>query len=215
MSTNTIKPESQNPTPNPGEVKTPSRSRGHARVALLLEAASVEFASKGYDATTMTAIAARAKSSIGSLYQFFPTKENMAIALMEQYIAKLRDEFEALRKDAPALTLPFIAKRLIVMFVMFRKSHPAFAALVEANDGALPVSRDIRLMLRTDISSVLAILAPHLTEIDRELRAAVIQHLMKAAVSLNGDATVREPDRATAELEHLLEHYLKASLSKD
>lgn len=113
------------------------------------------------------------------------------------------------------LALPFIAKRFIVMFVMFRKSHPAFAALVEANDDALPVSRDIRLTLRADISSVLAILAPHLTETDRELRAAVIQHLMKAAVSLNGDVTVREPDRATDELQHLLEQYLKALLSNE
>jgi len=56
--------------PNTDEAKAPRRARGHARVASLLEAASAEFAEKGYEATTMTAIAARAESSIGSLHQF-------------------------------------------------------------------------------------------------------------------------------------------------
>ncbi len=87
-------------TPNTGEVKAPRRARGHARVAALLEAASAEFAERGYEATTMTAIAARAESSIGSLYQFFPTKEQVAATLMEQYVAEVEAVFEQLSEEA-------------------------------------------------------------------------------------------------------------------
>jgi AcrR family transcriptional regulator len=92
--------DSQKSTPNTGEAKAPSRARGHARVASLLEAAGAEFALKGYEATTMTAIAARAKSSIGSLYQFFPTKEQVAGTLFEQYVTELEAVFGRLSEEA-------------------------------------------------------------------------------------------------------------------
>ena len=186
----------------------PRRARGHARVASLLEAASAEFADKGYDGTTMTAIAARAESSIGSLYQFFPTKEHVALALMEKYVDQLRGAFDKLRAVAPTLELEVIACRLIAMFVTFRKSHPDFVALVDANDGALPASLDIRLKLRADIASVLSVLAPRLPAWELDIRAAVIQHLMKAAVALSADASIEDRDRATEELQRLVQHYL-------
>jgi len=200
--------DSQKSTPDSGEAKAPRRARGHARVASLLEAASAEFADKGYDATTMTAIAARAESSIGSLYQFFPTKEHVALALMERYVEQLRGAFDKLRADAPTLELDAIACRLIGMFVTFRQSHPAYVALVDANDGALPGSLDIRQKLRADIASVLSVLAPRLPAGELEVRAAVIQHLMKAAVALSADASIHDRNRATEELQRLVQHYL-------
>jgi AcrR family transcriptional regulator len=42
------------------------------------------FAEKGYDAVTMTEVAARAGAPIGSLYQFFPSKETLADALLDR-----------------------------------------------------------------------------------------------------------------------------------
>jgi hypothetical protein len=74
----------------------PRRARGHARVAALLEAAGIEFAEKGYEAATMTAIAARAGASIGSLYQFFPTKDQIAGALLKSYVNMLAETFRKL-----------------------------------------------------------------------------------------------------------------------
>ena len=71
---------SQKSSPEP-QTRLPKRQRGHERVAVLLEAAAKVFLEKGYDAATMTEIAAAANYSIGSLYQFFPTKLLLAEAL--------------------------------------------------------------------------------------------------------------------------------------
>src|SRR5258708_7444490 len=49
------------PTPT---ARVPQRRRGRARVAALLAAAAEEFAAQGYEAATMTAIAARARAAI-------------------------------------------------------------------------------------------------------------------------------------------------------
>src|SRR5260370_17144348 len=65
--------------------RAPKRERGKQRVAELLQAAAAVFAEKGYEAATMTEIAARAGAPIGSLYQFFPAKEALADTLVQNY----------------------------------------------------------------------------------------------------------------------------------
>src|SRR3954465_1135211 len=69
--------------------RAPSRARGRLRVDALLAAAAEVFAAKGFDAATMTEIAAQSGSSIGSLYQFFRTKEAVAEALLDAQVDAL------------------------------------------------------------------------------------------------------------------------------
>ncbi|NPT64265.1 TetR family transcriptional regulator [Paraburkholderia sp. RL16-012-BIC-B] len=191
-----------------GQAKSPQRARGHARVAALLEAASIEFAEKGYDGATMTAIAARAGSSIGSLYQFFPTKDQIAGALVENYLNMLAETFRKLSEAAPTLDLSLLASRLTRTFLKFRETHPAFVALVETYSYALPGTVSIRERLRGEIESVLAAVAPHLAPAEITVRAAVIQQIMKGAVAINGDTSIAGRKAAIDELEGLMQHYL-------
>ncbi|MGF6902346.1 TetR/AcrR family transcriptional regulator [Paraburkholderia sp. GAS348] len=200
---------SQKSTPNTGEAKAPRRARGHARVASLLEAASAEFAEKGYEATTMTAIAARAGASIGSLYQFFPTKEQVAVTLIEQYVNELEAAFGQLSEKVPFLDVSVVAGRLTTLFVAFRTTHPAFVGLVDALDVVLPGATGVRERLRKGIASVLAALAPRLSVEEALFRAVVVQHLMKAAVTLSHDESVVDHHAAMLEFQHVVEHYLK------
>jgi AcrR family transcriptional regulator len=200
---------SQKSTPNTGEAKAPRRARGHARVASLLEAAGAEFAEKGYEATTMTAIAARAGASIGSLYQFFPTKEQVAVTLIEQYVIELEAAFDRLSEEVPLLDVSVVAGRLTTLFVAFRTTHPAFVGLVDALDVVLPGATGVRERLRKGIASVLAALAPRLSVEEALFRAVVVQHLMKAAVTLSHDASVVNLHAAMLEFQHVVEHYLK------
>jgi AcrR family transcriptional regulator len=201
--------DSQKSTPNTGEAKAPRRARGHARVASLLEAASAEFAEKGYEATTMTAIAARAESSIGSLYQFFPTKEQVAGTLIEQYVTELEAAFDRLSEEVPSLDVSVVAGRLTTLFVAFRTTHPAFVVLADAYDVVLPGATGVRERLRKGIASVLAALAPRLSAKDALLRAVVVQHLMKAAVTLSHDASVADRHAAMLEFQRVVQHYLE------
>ncbi|WP_206998329.1 TetR/AcrR family transcriptional regulator [Trinickia mobilis] len=200
---------SQKSTPNPGEAKAPRRARGHARVASLLEAAGAEFAEKGYEATTMTAIAARAESSIGSLYQFFPTKEQVAGTLIEQYVTELEAAFDRLSEEVPSLDASVVAGRLTTLFVAFRATHPAFVVLADAHDVVLPGATGVRERLRKGIASVLAALAPRLSAKEALFRAVVVQHLMKAAVALSHDASVAGRHAAMLEFQRVVQHYLE------
>ena len=65
--------------------KQPVQERSRQTVDVILEAAAQVFDQRGYDDTTTDRIAARAGVSVGSLYQYFPGKDAILVALVEQH----------------------------------------------------------------------------------------------------------------------------------
>lgn len=66
--------------------KQPVQRRSLSTVADLLLAAAQVFEEQGYAAGTTNRIAARAGVSIGTLYQYFPNKEALAVALLQRHV---------------------------------------------------------------------------------------------------------------------------------
>src|ERR1700733_3072385 len=64
--------------------KTPAQKRSVATVAAILEAAARILETRGLDAYSTNAVAARAGVSIGSLYQYFPSKDAITRALISR-----------------------------------------------------------------------------------------------------------------------------------
>ena len=67
--------------------KPPVQKRSRATVNEVLSAAAQVFEAHGYAAGTTNRIAERAGVSIGTLYQYFPSKEAIAVAILERHIA--------------------------------------------------------------------------------------------------------------------------------
>jgi AcrR family transcriptional regulator len=68
--------------------KQPRQARSRATVHAILRAAAQVFAARGYAGTTTNHIAARAGVSIGSLYEYFPSKDAILVALLEEHLAE-------------------------------------------------------------------------------------------------------------------------------
>ena len=66
--------------------KSPVQQRSVASVEAILTAAAQIFDAEGYAAGTTNHIAARAGVSIGTLYQYFPNKEALAVTLLERHL---------------------------------------------------------------------------------------------------------------------------------
>jgi AcrR family transcriptional regulator len=66
--------------------KQPRQTRSRDTVQAILRAAAQVFAARGYAATTTNHIAARAGVSIGSLYEYFPGKDALLLALLEEHL---------------------------------------------------------------------------------------------------------------------------------
>ncbi len=67
----------------PGMARAPRRERGRQRLERILDAAGALLIEQGMGAVTMHAVAQRSKSSIGSMYHFFPDKGAL-LALLKQ-----------------------------------------------------------------------------------------------------------------------------------
>jgi AcrR family transcriptional regulator len=78
----------------------------------ILEAAAQEFSQSGFRDTSMSAIAARVELSVGTLYNFFPSKDALFITLMDTKATEfLRREEEEVRKiKCPLEKIRFILR---------------------------------------------------------------------------------------------------------
>lgn len=112
--------------------RQPQQARSQERVRQILDVAEQLFLEIGYNATTTRAIAARAKVSVGSLYQFFPDKEAILKALSIRYMQTQYQRFLDLH-TAEAVTVPLrsYVDRMIDVFDQFYTDYPGSRAIFE------------------------------------------------------------------------------------
>jgi AcrR family transcriptional regulator len=108
--------------------KLPKQSRSEATVRAILEAAAQVFERHGYAAATTNRIAKRAGVSIGSLYQYFPNKDAVLVALVHQHIADstavLQPHLQRLGSDARWNdVLPDIVDAMVAMHALAPGLH--------------------------------------------------------------------------------------------
>src|ERR1700712_3749569 len=76
--------------------KTPSQTRALRTVDTLFEAATRILASEGEAGFTTNRIAERAGFSIGTLYQYFPSKEAIVVALVRRHRERVLRELDVM-----------------------------------------------------------------------------------------------------------------------
>ena len=164
--------------------RAPKRARGRLRVNAIIDAGACLFAERGYDATTMTAIAARSATAIGSLYRFFPTKEALADALLERYVGEVGAALDAIEVRAPALSSADIADALFELMTNERANRAALVALLDVRPDAVARRTALRGRVRQGIAAILRAAAPGLAAADAAPVAAVVLHMLKGARAL-------------------------------
>jgi AcrR family transcriptional regulator len=189
--------------------RLPKRARGKQRVAALLQAAAAVFAEKGYEAATMTEIAARAGAPIGSLYQFFPVKETLADTLVQDYAAMLAADLTALESRAVGIDVKTLVEDLFGLLRAHPRERAAALPLAEARMDERTRRITFRHMLRKYIAAILRTRDPALPiDAAREMAVVVLQ-LMKAASSLSDEEGLRGRAAGLRELQSLAAHYLE------
>ena len=154
----------------------------------------------------MTEIAARAGASIGSLYQYYPTKELIAAEVHAEYLDELNQTLGTL--GAKPLGPAAMADTLFDTLTAFLARYPAFPALAARRD--IEVSRKLasRARLEESLEQALASMRPSpAPEILPGLAVMLLQQI-KMVVSLQGSG--REQDQhAIDHVRKMLRRYLE------
>lgn len=190
--------------------RLPRQERGQRRVAKLLAAAEAVIAEKGYELTTMCAIAERAGSAIGSVYQFFPNKDAVAEALRARYVGEVEALWWELADHAQTLTAEVLVAELVKAEVDFAQRHRAFLALLDAPVTANSWKRRER--IANGIARLLMTSNPQMARVEALEAGAVVHQIVKGMLTLYARPGVKKRARIVKEFEAVLLGYLKPKL---
>ncbi|MFJ9814530.1 TetR/AcrR family transcriptional regulator [Streptomyces sp. NPDC101151] len=164
------------------------QARGERRIAQLLAAAAQVFCTTGYTAASTNAIAREAGVSPGTLYQFFPNKEAIAVELGDRLMHEMRETYgEALAPVDPATSLEEAIEAAVDRFIAFNTEHPVFFALMHGPDipGGIAEAHDqLHATLIGRIEGLLASLLSEASPADVTRTAHVCLGIYKAGLEL-------------------------------
>ncbi|MET7618123.1 TetR family transcriptional regulator [Streptomyces sp. NPDC005408] len=164
------------------------QARGERRIAQLLDAAASVFCSTGYTAASTNAIAREAGVSPGTLYQFFPNKEAIAVELGGRLLERWRESHGAALTEANLdLPLDRLLDAVLDPLFAFNHENPAFAVLVHGPDvpGQITVEFNaLHAVLLTRIEEIIASFLPDAPPAERTRIATMIFAVFKAGLDL-------------------------------
>lgn len=106
--------------------RRPTQSRSQVTLDIILEAAALVFSEHGYAAGTTNRIAQRAGVSVGSFYQYFPNKDAVLVALVENRVNAGMRSVETLLSDAvgTASDLDALLRSFVTAMVTLHAHEP-------------------------------------------------------------------------------------------
>ncbi|MBO0911956.1 MAG: TetR family transcriptional regulator [Acidobacteria bacterium] len=184
--------------------RIPQQKRGQLRVDGFLRAAASVIAEIGYERATMSAIAQRSGSSVGSLYQFFPHKLALAEALRNQYVKGIEQSWITLGGQAADMSAEDLTSRLVELQIEIIKNHPVLLKLLDVP----PASHARRELIRARIAEVLISHKPRMPKATAVRIASVVQQVSRGLLILYGQADADERIAIIEEFKSVLTGYL-------
>jgi AcrR family transcriptional regulator len=192
--------------------RIPRQERGRERVDRVLDAAAEVIAEIGVEAATTNAIAARAATSVGSLYQFFPNKEAIVRALGVRYNSELRRINEAtMPPDWASLSSDELIDRILTPFAQFYVDNPAYRHVYHAlhrPDGEA-CDDELHRVIVERAELILLSRNPAISPERRHLQATVAVLTSHAILSYAMAASPSLRDGMVRELKRLIVAYVK------
>lgn len=189
--------------------KVPKQARSIGTVRFIVEAAARVLERGGLGGFSTNAVAERAGVSVGSLYQYFPSKEALIGALIVRETSQLIEEAEAAKGQ---LTGAEALSALIRAAVAHQFRRPALARLLDFEEARLPFDADTRQVADRFGTVVLDLLRrPDLpSQPDVEAAARDIVAIIKGMVDAAGANREADPAATLARVQRAVFGYLDA-----
>lgn len=104
--------------------KRPRQARARVTVDAILEATARVLVAEGYEGTNTNRVAEVAGVSIGSLYQYFPSKQALVSALVERHVREIMDLLAAGLMNAATMNLPDAIRKLVQVMLDVHRVEP-------------------------------------------------------------------------------------------
>ncbi len=192
--------------------RRPRQKRSQQRVESILDAAAELLEEVGYRALTTNAIAAKAKTSIGSIYQFFPNKNAVVAEVVKGFRNQLNYLLDqVLTVDLARQSVTQLVDILVDNLETLAAATPGFGSIFtggkfggSAEEQALELERDII----EPLNHLLAEAYPEVSDEQREICMLVVTETTKVLMSRAANEDRETQRRIRQELKRMLGLYL-------
>jgi len=170
------------------------QARSRATVDVILKATARILIAEGYDRASTNKVAARAGVSIGSLYQYFPSKEALVAALLERHLEEMGQELRAAFPRLAAAPIERAAAEVVRLMVAAHSVDPALHQVFVEQVPRIGQLERIKGFEREMIALVRAYLEPRRDQLvveDLDLAAFIVVGIVE---SLTHAAVLSRPD---------------------
>lgn len=160
--------------------KTPHQSRARATRDAIVEAATHIIERGGLAAFNTNAVAERAGVSIGSLYQYFPNKDALMVALIRRQQAQQLDNLMRAIRAASEGDLHTVVRALVRAAMQHHRDDSLFASAIDHEEARLPVDD----LLGEFLGKGGALITPLLERFAGEIRQVNPDHVARTLPAL-------------------------------
>jgi AcrR family transcriptional regulator len=174
--------------------KSASQERSRATVDALLEATARVLINEGYDRASTNRIAEVAGVSIGSLYQYFPSKEALVAAVIDRHTQEISEATRDALVKAAAQPIEVAAREFVAAGIDGHRVNPRLHGVLAEQIPRVGRLENIEANVREGYALVRGYLEAHRDEIevaDLDLAAFVLVTVVEA---LTHAAVLRRPD---------------------
>ena len=204
------------PRRRPAVPRAPAQARGQRRFEAILDAAAAMIRDTGLEGLTVHGLAARAGTSIGSMYHFFPDLDAVIVALADRHLKAFAPLLSAVA-ERPArewsrLSAAAVAGAIVTPFFTYLRSHPDILPLYAAPERTSRFEKWMEEMKRGALDIVERILAARGRPVPREIlraRAAVVVGILEGTTALLIRSRANQA-RVVEELTRAMTAYLEA-----
>ncbi len=146
--------------------KAASQDRSRATVDALLSATARVLVKEGYDRASTNKVAEAAGVSIGSLYQYFPSKEALVAAVIERHIGEMMDVVRTSLVRVALLPLADAARELVRVMIDAHRIEPKLHRVLVEQIPRVGNLEQIEKVDEEAVALVRAYLEAHQDEVD-------------------------------------------------
>jgi AcrR family transcriptional regulator len=193
--------------------KQPQQERSQATMQAILTATAHILTAEGYDRFTTNRVAECAGVSIGSLYQYFPNKESLLLALAEHHANQMVQLAQDHLEDVGDRSIPDVIQKIIEMAIATQGVNPKLHRVLHEQVPHSQVMQQLdQAKMENLLRSFLAQRSDQLQSKNLDLTVFMIERTIRAIIY--GAITEHPELLKTGELEQELTAMLSAYLVK-
>ena len=171
--------------------KQPLQERSRETVAVILEAAARVLEVRGLEGYNTNAVAERAGVSIGSVYQYFPNKDALTLALIGNFERELLEIVRVATVAADRRDLRGALKSIIQSLLEAHARRARLNRILETEEERLRQSMPNNSATAELKTMIAAVLTEHRAELGAEIDAATVDDVLMIVRAMV-DGTFRE-----------------------